>query len=154
MTTKTAPKPAAAKPAPAKPAAAKPAPAKPAPAKPAPAKKATEPKGTTYREVADFGPALKSAKSAAKGNVDLTQPLQLIVHLGWKTPGGSVGWAKGTTANVIAYADDIAVPSGTPIPDAMSAALGAAEKAATDKPQKDAVAVLSKVVKGHKGHKG
>lgn len=137
----------------------------PAPAKksatPTPAKKTAEtpaakkteapaaPAKPTYREVEDFTPALKAAKSLAKGNVDLMQPLQLITHLAWKTPGGSVGWAKGTTANVVAYADDIAVPAGTPIPDAMAAALSAADKAATDKPQKDAVAVLAKVVKSH-----
>jgi len=131
----------------------------PAPAKrPAPAKgkaatqeeaKSSAPAKPTYREVENFTPALKAAKSAAKGNVDLTQPLQLITHLAWKTPGGSVGWAKGTTATVVAYADDIAVPAGTPIPDAMSAALSAADKAATEKPQKDALAVLRKVIAGH-----
>ena len=109
----------------------------------------TAPASPTYRENEEFVPALKAAKSLAKGNSDLTQALQLITHLAWKTPGGSVGWAKGTTANVVAYADDIAVPSGTPIPDAMDAALSAASKAATDKPQKDAVAVLSKVIKSH-----
>lgn len=125
-------------------------PAKPA-AKPAIAKtEAPAPKpdksSPTYREGSDFTPALKAAKSLAKGNVDLTQPLQLITHLAWKTPQGSVGWAKGTTPQVIAFADDIACPSGTPIPTAMKAALSAAEKAATDKPQKDAVAVLAKVI--------
>jgi hypothetical protein len=123
--------------------------AKPEPT-PEPAKtEATVPAKSTYREVADFTPALKAAKSLAKGNPDLSQPLQLITHLAWKTPGGTVGWAKGTTANVVAFADDIAVPAGTPIPDAMSAALSVAEKAATEQPQKDAVAVLSKVIKGH-----
>ncbi len=127
--------------------AATPAPA-PKKAAPAPAK-AEAPAKSTYREVEDFTPALKAAKSLAKGNVDLTQPLQLITHLAWKTPGGAVGWAKGTTPQVIAYADDIAVPSGTPIPEAMAAALSAADKAATDKPQKDAVAVLAKVIKAH-----
>lgn len=131
-------------PAPAKRTAAK----KEAPAKQE-AKAPAEPAKPTYREVEEFSPALKAAKGVAKGNTDLTQALQLITHLGWKTPGGSVGWAAGTTANVVAYADDIAVPAGTPVPDAMDAALSAAAKAATDKPQKDAVAVLSKVVKAH-----
>lgn len=112
-------------------------------------KEPTAPAKPTYREVEEFTPALKAAKSLAKGNPDLTQPLQLITHLAWKTPGGTVGWAKGTTANVVAYADDIAVPAGTPIPEAMDAALSAAEKAAGDQPQKDAVAVLSKVIKAH-----
>lgn len=140
---------------------ATPAPAKPATAEvqpsetPAPAKteakpeKATKVTVSTYREMPQFVPALKAARSLAKGNVDLTQPLQLITHLAWKTPGGSVGWAKGTTANVIAYADDIAVPTGTPIPEAMAAALSAAEKAAADKPQREAVAILAQVIKGH-----
>lgn len=128
-----------------------PAPAKKAAATPTPAKTETPsvPGKPTYREVEDFTPALKAAKSLAKGNVDLVQPLQLITHLAWKTPGGAVGWAKGTTANVVAYADDIAVPAGTPIPEAMEAALHAADKAATDKPQKDAVAVLARVIKAH-----
>lgn len=127
--------------------------ATPAPAKkpaPAPAKaeaKEAAPAKSTYREVPEFTPALKAAKSLAKGNTDLTQPLQLITHLAWKTPGGTVGWAKGTTETVKAYADDIAVPAGTPIPEAMDAALSAAEKGAADQPQKDAVAVLSKVIK-------
>lgn len=106
-------------------------------------------KSITYREVSEFSPALKAARSLAKGNADLTNPLQLITHLAWKTPGSTVGWAKGTTANVVAYADDIAVPSGTPIPVAMEAALSAADKAATDKPQRDALSVLSKVIKNH-----
>jgi hypothetical protein len=129
--------------------AATPAPA-PAAKKAAPEPAAKpEPAKSTYREVEDFTPALKAAKSLAKGNVDLTQPLQLITHLAWKTPGGAVGWAKGTTPQVIAYADDIAVPSGTPIPEAMAAALSAADKAATDKPQKDAVSVLAKVIQAH-----
>ena len=114
-----------------------------------PEPKATVPAKSTYREVEDFTPALKAAKSLAKGNPDLSQPLQLITHLAWKTPGGTVGWAKGTTATVVAYADDILVPAGTPIPEAMSAALSAAEKAATEQPQKDAVDVLSKVIKAH-----
>jgi hypothetical protein len=132
----------------------------PAPAKRTAAKKAAEapapeakapkaPALPTYREVEEFTPALKAAKSAAKGNVDLTQPLQLITHLAWKTPGGQVGWAKNTTQAVMDYADDLAVPAGTPIPDAMATALSAAEKAATEKPQKDAVAVLAKVINGH-----
>ena len=131
-------------------------PAKPTPAKATPAKAEVKPTPaptakptTTYREVADFTPALKAAKSLSKGNADLSMPLQLITHLAWKTPGGAVGWAKGTTATVVAFADDLAVPTGTPISEAMDAALSAAEKGATDKPQKDAVAVLAKVIKAH-----
>lgn len=126
--------------------------AKAAEATPAPAAEPKAPKAAalpTYREAADFTPALKAAKSAAKGNVDLTNALQLVTHLAWKTPGGVVGWAAGTTENVKAYADDVAVPEGTPIPEALAVALGNAEKAASEQPQKDAVAVLAKVINGH-----
>lgn len=146
MTT-SSPKPAAKKaaPAPAKKAVAKPAAEKPA------AKKAEpkEPAAPTYREHEDFVPAFKAAKAAAKGNADMTQALQLLGHLSWKTPGGSVGWAAGTTKKVTDYAEDILVMPGQDIPEAMDTVLGVATKAAADKPQKDAVAVLAKVVKSH-----
>ena len=139
----------AAKPA-AKKAAAKPA-AKPAEAaKPAPAKKEPkEPAAPTYREHEDFVPAFKAAKAAAKGNDDLTQALQLLGHLSWKTPGGSVGWAVGTTKKVTDYAEDILVMPGQDIPEAMDTVIKVAQEAAADKPQKDAVAVLAKIVKAH-----
>ena len=123
-------------------------PAPKATAKKAAAKK-TAPAQPTYREVAGFTDALKAAKSAAKGNADLMAPLTLITHLSWKTPGSSVGWSKGTTEKVTAYADDIAVPAGTPIPDAMDAALSAATKAAADDAQKSTLEKLTKVIDGH-----
>jgi hypothetical protein len=149
MTT-TAQKQAAAKPA-AKKTAAK-APAKTAESKPA-AKKAAAPKEPnvpSYREAADFGDAMKAARSSAKDNGDLKSALQLITHLTWKTPGGKVGWVDGTTPAVVEYAADLAIAEGTPIPEALEAALAVAEKAAAaDKPQKDAVAVLAKIVRGH-----
>lgn len=104
---------------------------------------------TVYRDGKDFLPALSAATTAAKGNKDLLSPLQLIRHLAWKTPGGSVGWSNGTTPTVIEYANDIAVPVGTAIPEALDAALSHAAKAATDKPQQDSVAVLAKVIKDH-----
>ena len=104
---------------------------------------------TVYRDSKDFLPALSAATTAAKGSKDLLSPLQLIRHLAWKTPGGSVGWSNGTTPTVIEYANDIAVPPGTAIPEAMDAALSHAVKAATDKPQQDSVAVLAKVIKDH-----
>lgn len=141
----------AAKPA-AKKAAAKPA-AKPAEAaKPAAKKEPKEPSAPTYREHEDFVPAFKAAKAAAKGNDDLTQALQLLGHLSWKTPGGSVGWAAGTTKKVTDYAEDILVMPGQDIPEAMDTVIKVAQEAAADKPQKDAVAILAKVVKVVKSH--
>lgn len=119
-------------------------------AKTEPTPKAEKSTSRPYRDNDDFAPALKAVKSLSKGNPDLSQPVQLITHLGWKTPTASVGWAKGTTANVIAYADDIAVPTGTPVAEAMSVALSAAAKGAKDEAQKAAVAALTTVVKSHK----
>lgn len=107
------------------------------------------PKSRPYRDNEDFSPALKAVRSLSKGNPDLSQPVQLITHLAWKTPAASVGWAKGTTANVMAYADDIAVPVGTPISEAMDAALSAAAKGAKDDAQKAAVATLTAVIESH-----
>ena len=129
------------------------APAKKAAAKPAeaekPKKEPKEPAAPTYREHEDFVPAFKAAKAAAKGNDDLTQALQLLGHLSWKTPGGSVGWAAGTTKKVTDYAEDILVMPGQDIPEAMDTVIKVAQGAAADKPQKDAVAVLTKIVKAH-----
>ena len=109
-----------------------------------------EPNVPSYREAADFGDALKAARGVAKDNGDLKSALQLITHLTWKTPGGKVGWVDGTTPAVVEYAADLAIADGTPIPEALETALGVAEKAAAaDKPQKDAVAVLAKIIRGH-----
>ena len=102
-----------------------------------------------YRDNPDFGPALKSAKSLSRGNIPLGQAIQLITHLAWKTPSSSVGWSKGTTPNVIAYANDLAVPVGTPIADAMAVALSAAERSVEGDAQRDSVAVLAKVIRQH-----
>ena len=126
-----------------------------APAK-APAKKTAEPKAPkepnvpSYREADNFADAMKSARSLAKDNGELKSALQLITHLSWKTPGGKVGWVDGTTPAVVEYAADLAIAEGTPIPEALEAALVVAEKAAaSEKPQKDAVAVLAKIVRSH-----
>lgn len=119
------------------------------PAKKAESKTAKSVTATSYRQVDGFQQAVKSARSLAKGNPDLSLPLALITHLAWKTPTASVGWAAGTTASVVAYADDIAVPVGTPIVDAMQAALKAATAAASEKPQQDAVEVVAKLVQAH-----
>ena len=102
-----------------------------------------------YRDNPDFGPALKSAKSLSRGNIPLGQAIQLITHLAWKTPSSSVGWSQGTTPNVIAYANDLAVPVGTPIADAMAVALNAAERSVEGDAQRDSVAVLAEVIRQH-----
>lgn len=100
-----------------------------------------------YRTAEGFNEAAKSLRSLAKGT-SLKPLVQLITHLAWKTPNGAVGWSKGTTADVISTADDLAIGTGTPISEAMDVALSAAEKEVGD-PQREAFDVLSGIVRGH-----
>lgn len=100
-----------------------------------------------YRTAEGFNEAAKSLRSLAKGT-SLKPLVQLITHLAWKTPNGAVGWSKGTTADVISTADDLAIGTGTPITEAMDVALSAAEKEVGD-PQREAFDVLAGIVRGH-----
>lgn len=149
-TTKTNPKATPVKATPVKATSVKATPAKSTPAKSTPAK--TEVKlapRTNYRSVADFAPAIKSARSLAKGNPELTLAVQLITHLAWKTPDGTVGWNEGTTASVVAHANDLAIPVGTKIDTAMGVVLDEAARAAQNDAQTEAVKALAAVVKTH-----
>ena len=101
-----------------------------------------------YRTAEGFNEAAKSLRSLSKGNPALRSLVQLITHLAWKTPNGAVGWSKGTTADVISTADDLAIGTGTPLPQAMDTALSAAEKEVGDA-QREAFDVLAGIVRGH-----
>ena len=101
-----------------------------------------------YRTAEGFNEAAKSLRSLAKGNPVLRSLVQLITHLAWKTPNGAVGWSKGTTADVISTADDLAIGTGTPLPQAMDTALSAADKEVGDA-QREAFDVLAGIVRGH-----
>lgn len=102
-----------------------------------------------YREAEGFKDALKSAVALAKDNPDLKASLQLVRHLSWGTPRSTVSWAAGTTQSVVDTAADLTIADGTPTPEALSIALKAATEASKGKPEKDAVGVLSKLVKSH-----
>lgn len=115
---------------------------------PAPEAEGTERSGP-YREVDGFKDGLKSAVAVAKENADLKATLQLIRHLAWGTPRSTVSWAAGTTESVVQTANDLTIADGTPLPEALNIALKAASSAAKEKPEKDAVAVLSKLIKSH-----
>ena len=101
-----------------------------------------------YRTAEGFNEAVKSLRSLSKGNPALRSIVQLITHLAWRTPQGAVGWAKGTTADVISTADDLAIGTGTPLPQAMDVALSAAEKEVGDE-QRDAFDALAGIVRAH-----
>lgn len=102
-----------------------------------------------YRSAPDFLPALKSAKSLAKGNPELVSALQLLTHVAWKKGTDAVGWTAGTTASVTEYADELAVPVGTLIKAAVDAALKAADKAADTNPQREALKALTAIVRAY-----
>lgn len=108
---------------------------------------------TTYRTDEGFLDAQKALRSLSKGNGALKPLVMLITHLAWKTPNGTVGWTKGTTADVVSTADDLAIGTGTPIPQAMEVTLTEAEKVLEDS-QKDAFDILSSIVRSHPGHQG
>lgn len=108
---------------------------------------------TAYRTDEGFIDAQKSLRSLSKGNTALKPLVMLITHLAWKTPGGSVGWTKGTTADVVSTADDLAIGTGTPIPQALEVALTEAEKVLEDS-QRDAYDVLAGIIRSHPGHQG
>ena len=103
---------------------------------------------TAYRTDEGFLDAQKALRSLSKGNSALKPLVMLITHLAWKTPGGTVGWTKGTTADVIATADDLAIGTGTPVNEAMETALSAAEKEVGDS-QREAFDVLAGIIRGH-----
>lgn len=113
---------------------------------PAPAKEKRQ-AVPAYRMAEGFNEAAKSLRSLSKGT-SLKPLVQLITHLAWKTPNGAVGWSKGTTADVVSTADDLAIGTGTPVNEAMETALSAAEKEAGDG-QRDALEVLAGIVRGH-----
>lgn len=102
-----------------------------------------------YREVEGFKDGLKSAVAVAKENADLKAILQLIRHLSWGTPRSTVSWAAGTTETVVTTAKDLTIADGTPLPEALGIAIKAATSAAKEKAEKDAVAVLAKLVKSN-----
>ena len=107
------------------------------------------PAAPAYRTAEGFDEAIKSLRALAKGNQTLRSAVQLVTHLAWKTPNGSVGWAKGTTPNVVSLADDLAIGVGTPIPQAMDLALQAIADEVTEE-QEPAYAALSEIIRGHK----
>lgn len=109
------------------------------PAKAAPA--------VAYRKAEGFEEAMKSLRSLAKGT-PLKPLAQLITHLAWKTPGGTVGWTKETTPDVPATADDLAIGVGTAIPEALETVLSAAEKEVNDS-QREAFQAVAGIIRGH-----
>lgn len=110
----------------------------------APAPKPTAPEARTsvYRTREDFLAALGAAKGLTSGAPAFGSAVRVLVHLSWKGPKGSVGWHKGTNADVVANASALGAIPGTPLPAAITSVLDALEAAADTEARKAAVAAL------------
>lgn len=101
-----------------------------------------EARTSVYRTREDFLAALGSAQGLTSGNPEFKAAVRVLVHLSWKGPKGSVGWHKGTNADVVAVAASLGATAGTPLPTAISGVVDAAEKAADTDARKAAVKAL------------
>jgi hypothetical protein len=105
-------------------------------------KVAAEPRTSVYRTREDFLAALGAAKGLTSGAPAFGSAVRVLVHLSWKGPKGSVGWHKGTNADVVANATAMGAKPGTPMATAIASVLDAAEKAADTAARKAAVKAL------------
>lgn len=98
-----------------------------------------EPRTSVYRTREDFLAALGAAQGLTSGAPAFKAAVRVLVHLSWKGPKGSVGWHKGTNADVVSLAKEMGATPGTPLPTALAGVLDAAEKAADTAARKAAV---------------
>lgn len=99
----------------------------------------TEPRTSVYRTREDFLAAIGAAKGLTSGNPAYGSAVRVLVHLSWKGPKGSVGWHKGTNADVVSNAAAMGAKPGTPMPEAMASVITALH-AAADTPARKAAA--------------
>jgi len=97
---------------------------------------------SVFRTREDFLAALGAAKGLTSGNPAYGSAVRVLVHLSWKGPKGSVGWHKGTNADIVANATAMGATAGTPLPAAMLSVLDALDKAADTTARKSAAKAL------------
>ena len=115
----------------------------PAPAPRAPKKAAAaEPRTSVYRSREDFQAAIGAAQGLTRGAPNFAAAVRVLVHLAWRSPKGAVAWHKGTNPDVVANAATYGATPGTKMPEAMTAVLAAAEKAADTDARKAAIKAL------------
>ena len=79
-----------------------------------------------YRNNATFAAALATAK-AAHGAAAAPQ-LQVLTHLAWRAPSGTVAWHKGTAPGMVSNAKGLGVVPGVALPKAVASVLAALPK--------------------------
>lgn len=103
---------------------------------------ATEARTSVYRTREDFLAALGAAKGLTSGAPAYGSAVRVLVHLSWKGPKGSVGWHKGTNADVVANAASMGATPGTPMPTAIAGVVDALEAAADTTARKAAAKAI------------
>ena len=101
-----------------------------------------EARTSVYRTREDFIAAHGAAQGLRTGNPAFAAAVQVLTHLSWRGPKGSVAWSKGTNANMVANAAEMGATPGTPMPTAVAGVLDAAEAAADTDARKAAVKAL------------
>lgn len=90
----------------------------------------TSPRTSVFRTREDFLAALGAAKGLTTGNPAYGSAVRVLVHLSWKGPKGTVGWHKGTNADVVSNATAMGATPGMPLVAAMVEVLAALDEAA------------------------
>lgn len=101
-----------------------------------------EARTSVYRTREDFLAALGAAKGLTSGNPKFGAAVRVLVHLSWKGPKGSVGWHKGTNADVVANAAEMGATPGTPMATAIAGVVDALEAVADTDARKAAAKAL------------
>lgn len=107
---------------------------------------AVAPRTSVYRTREDFLAALGSAQGLTSGNPEFKAGVRVLVHLSWKGPKGSVGWHKGTNADVVSVAASLGAKPGTPLPEAMTSVLAGLAKVADTPERKAAVKAIQAAI--------
>lgn len=90
----------------------------------------TEVRTSVYRTREDFAAAMGAVSGLVAGAPEFRAAHRVLVHLSWRSPKGAVAWHNGTNADMVANAKAMGAEVGTPMPEAMLAALDALDKAA------------------------
>ena len=89
--------------------------AAPAPAKTAPA--------VPYRQDDAWALAHGTAVAAYRKDATARQTMRVLTHLAWRAPSATVAWHAKTDATMTAHADTVGATVGTPLHEAVAAAV-------------------------------
>ena len=76
-----------------------------------------------YRNQTSFAKALAAASAEHRSVPTAKAALQVMTHLAWRGPTGTVAWHKGTNPTMVAYAKTIGVVPGLAVAEAMDLCL-------------------------------